>query len=327
MSLRWALLGASTIARQRMVSAIRAAGGTIVAVQSGDLDRASAFAADFALPLAVTHIGHALSGADAVYISSTNDRHCTQALTALAAGCHMLCEKPVATSIEDARAMIAAAATAGRVLAVNHHLRHNGVNRAIREQMRAGAIGKVRAITVSNGGWLPEELRRWRLSGEGSGIALDKTVHDVDLLRFLLGTEPIAVNASTSGPPDQPAQAIMGVLEFGGDVLAQFYDDFNAPHGQTRLEVIGDRGRLIAEDCLSGRPAGTLSISDANGTRPLPVDHEDPYAEVIRDLHRAIAAGTPPAASGRDGAIALSAALAALRSAQAGGRLAIESIA
>ena len=324
-SLRWALLGAATIARQRMVGAIRAAGGTVVAIQSADRDRAEAFAAEFTLPLAATEIESALARADAVYVSSTNDRHCAQTLTALAAGCHVLCEKPIAANLDDARAMIEAARAAGRVLAVNHHLRHNAVHRAIRAHIFAGSIGAVRAVTISNAGWLPDELRRWRLAGEGSGIALDKTVHDLDLLRFLLGTDPAAVMAMTSGPAGLPEQAVMGVVEFGSGVIAQFHDDFNARNGQTRLELIGESGRLIAEDCLSGRPAGSLAILDAQGHRPVPIAHGDPYAEVIRDFHRAVASGTAPAASGHDGAIALSAALA-VRSAHGQTRVIIESI-
>jgi 1,5-anhydro-D-fructose reductase (1,5-anhydro-D-mannitol-forming) len=323
--LRWALLGASTIARQRMVGAIRTAGGTVVAIQSTDRNRAEAFAAEFKLPLAVTDVESALVEADAVYISSTNDRHHDQALAALAAGRHVLCEKPIATDLDQAHAMIAAARLAGRVLAVNHHLRHNAAHRAIREHIIAGSVGAVRAVTISNAGWLPEELRRWRLAGEGSGIALDKTVHDIDLLRYLLGTDPVDVMAMRAGPAGLPEQAVMGVIEFGNGVIAQFHDDFNARNGQTRLEIIGEDGRLTAEDCLSGRPAGTLVHSNAQGHRHIPINHVDPYADVIRDLHHAVATGTAPAASGWDGAMALSAALAAVRSARSGTRITIES--
>lgn len=325
-SLRWALLGASTIARQRMVGAIWAAGGKIVAIQSADRDRAEAFASEFKLPLAVTDIESAVAGADAVYVSSTNNLHCAQTLIALAAGCHVLCEKPIAANLDDALAMITAARAAGRVLAVNHHLRHNAVQRSIRQHILAGSIGKVRAVSITNAGWLPDELRRWRLAGEGTGIALDKTVHDFDLLRFLLGTDPAAVMAMTTDPAGRPEQAIMGVVEFGSGVIAQFHDDFNARNGQTRLELIGESGRLIAEDCLSGRPAGSLAISDAKGHRMLPIEHGEPYAAVISDFHRSVATGTGPAASGRDGAIALAAALAAVQSAQSGTRVIIESI-
>jgi 1,5-anhydro-D-fructose reductase (1,5-anhydro-D-mannitol-forming) len=324
--LRWALIGASTIARERMVTAIRTAGGTITAVQSGNLDRAIAFASDFAVPLATDHVAEAVANADAVYVSSINASHCADAMQALDAGCHVLCEKPIAVDLDDARRMIAAADAAGRILAVNHHLRHNAVHRKIRDSIASGQIGTLRAVTISNAGWLPGHLRGWRLSGPGAGIALDKTVHDIDLLRFLLASEPRSVSATLSGPDGEPPHAIMGMLDFGSNLSAQFHDDFDAPFGQTRLEVIGDAGRLIAEDCLSGRPAGSLTLHDQSGSHILPIAHHDPYAALIDNFHQAVRNNAPIAASGRDGAIALATALAAIQSATTGSRTEVENL-
>lgn len=323
--LRWALIGASTIARERMITAIRAAGGTITAVQSGNLDRARAFASDFALPMATNQVAEAVTNADAVYVSSINASHCADAMQALHMGCHVLCEKPVATNLNDARAMTVAAGTTGRVLAVNHHLRHNAVQREIRNAIMSGRIGTVRAVTLSNAGWLPEHLRGWRLNGPGAGIALDRSVHDIDLLRFLLGADPQWVTATVSGPDGAAPHAIMGTLDFGPNLTAQFHDDFDAPFGQTRLEIIGDAGRLIAEDCLSGRPAGSLTQYDQGGARALPILHTDPYAALVDNFHQAVREGAPIAASGHDGAIALASALAAVQSAKTGIRTAIGS--
>tara|TARA_R110002124_G_scaffold16882_7_gene71544 strand:+ start:113459 stop:114448 length:990 start_codon:yes stop_codon:yes gene_type:complete len=324
--LRWALVGASSIARDHMVRAIRAGDGTIVAVQSANLDRAEALAADFALPLATQSLDQAIEGADAVYVSSVNDKHCAQTLQALSAGCHVLCEKPIATELNDARRMIAAANEAGCVLAVNHHLRHSAVHRVIRDYIVSGRIGTVRAVTLSNAGWLPQHLRNWRLDIPGAGIALDKTVHDIDLLRFLLDEDPRHVSASLSGPPGAPPHAIMGIVDFGRDLSAQFHDDFDAPFGQTRLEVIGDAGRLVAEDCLSGRPAGTLKLYSRGEIGVVTPPLHDPYAALIANFHMGVQTGTPIAASGRDAAIALATALAAVQSASTGIRTAIESL-
>ncbi|MBD0417185.1 Gfo/Idh/MocA family protein [Oryzicola mucosus] len=147
----WALIGASSIARERMVHAIRSAGGNIVAVQSGSLKRAETFASNFSVPLATTSLEEAAALADAVYISSTNSQHCATTLEALEAGCHVLCEKPIAVELDDARRMIEAADAAGRVLAVNHHLRHNSVHRTIRDFIISGRIGNVRAVTQLSG--------------------------------------------------------------------------------------------------------------------------------------------------------------------------------
>lgn len=117
---------------------------------------------------------------------------------------------------------------------------------------------------------------------------------------------------------------IMGLMEFRSGTVAQFHDDFNVRVGQTRLELIGAEGRLVAVDCLSGRPAGSLAVETAAGTRALAVVHGDPYAAVVRDLHAAVESGATPASSGMDDRAALAGALAAMRSAERGMRVEID---
>src|SRR5258708_11046963 len=78
---------------------------------------------------------------DAVYISTTNELHKAQTLAAAAAGKHVLCEKPLALSLQDAREMVASCAKAGVVMATNHHLRNAASHRKMRELVVSGAIG------------------------------------------------------------------------------------------------------------------------------------------------------------------------------------------
>jgi 1,5-anhydro-D-fructose reductase (1,5-anhydro-D-mannitol-forming) len=140
--MKWALVGASTIAGQWMVDAIRASGDDIVAVVSGSAKRAQAFAAQH-------NIAHALTteaeldglGVQAVYISNTNDKHEASVLRAAAAAQHVLCEKPLAVSLGAAHRMVQVCAQAGVVMVTNHHLRHNAAHRAMREQLSQHALG------------------------------------------------------------------------------------------------------------------------------------------------------------------------------------------
>ena len=101
----WGLIGASTIARQYMVDAIRAQKGNFVqAVMSSKQERAEKFATDFDIPAAYSSIEALLADpkVKAVYISTTNELHHDQVLAAAAAGKHVLCEKPLAlTAIEN----------------------------------------------------------------------------------------------------------------------------------------------------------------------------------------------------------------------------------
>ncbi|HEX5498200.1 MAG TPA: Gfo/Idh/MocA family oxidoreductase, partial [Thermomicrobiales bacterium] len=122
----WGLIGASTIAREWMIPAIRSQDeNRIVAVAGSDPARVAAYAREQGIPQAARTVEALLAdpAIDIVYISSTNERHYDQAMAAIRAGKHVLCEKPLALTVADARAMVAAAASAGVVFATNHHLR------------------------------------------------------------------------------------------------------------------------------------------------------------------------------------------------------------
>lgn len=106
--MRRALIGASTIARQYMVGAIRAGHGAISHVLSASAERAETFAAAHHIPNFGSDLQELLADPDidAVYISTTNEKHLSQAFVAVKAGKHVLCEKPLALTLEDAVAMV-----------------------------------------------------------------------------------------------------------------------------------------------------------------------------------------------------------------------------
>ena len=133
-ALRWGLIGASTIAREWVIPAIRAAGGLNQIIMSSDAARAAAYASANGVALSTDRLEAVFEGVDAVYISTTNELHKPQALAAIAAGKHVLCEKPLAMSLADAREMVAAARAAGVVMGTNHHLRNAGTHRAMRPE-------------------------------------------------------------------------------------------------------------------------------------------------------------------------------------------------
>ena len=181
--LRWALIGATTIAREWMINAIRQNGGRIDSVMSSDAARGRAFADEFGIPRSTTSLDEVLQDVDAVYISTTNERHHGECIAAARAGRHVLCEKPLATSYEDAAEMIEACRIAGVVMATNHHLRNAATHRAMREVIASGALGRLLAARVVHAGTLPIQMLGWRLktAGAGAGALLDLLVHDTDL--------------------------------------------------------------------------------------------------------------------------------------------------
>jgi 1,5-anhydro-D-fructose reductase (1,5-anhydro-D-mannitol-forming) len=324
--LKWGVIGASTIGREWMVPAINAQpDSTVVALASSDPERGRRYADELGIPTVCSSLEELLADAaiDAVYISTTNEWHESQTLLAVAAGKHVLCEKPLALSLESAQRMVAAAAGAGVVMGTNHHLRNAATHRTIRELIRAGAIGQPLAARVFHAVHLPPHLRGWRIDrpDAGGGVILDITVHDADTLRFALGDEVTEVTAMTANQGMGRAgleDAVMGVMRFRDGVIAQFHDAFTAPHASTGFEVHGTEGSLYGREVMTQRPIGTVTIFRDGGEEAIPVEHENLYERSVRCFNAAIRGEGEPAATGADGIRSLAVALAVRESAQKG---------
>ena len=322
-STRWALIGATTIAREWMINAIRETGGEIVSVMSSDAARGKAFADEFGIPRSTTDLDEALRDIDAVYISTTNERHFAECMAAARARKHVLCEKPLATSYEDAAAMVSACRDAGVVMATNHHLRNAATHRAMQEAVAQGRIGTPLAARVVHAGTLPIQMLGWRLhtKGAGAGALLDLLVHDTDLLRFILVQEPLKVVtvAQNGGLAIEGIEdAAMSLIQFSGNIIAQVHDSFTTRAQRTSCEVHGTTGSLVAINNMAQGPAGTVTLRDAEGERELPLVQEDYYVRGCRAFHAAIRGEGRPAVTGEDGLKSLATALAARKAAQTG---------
>ena len=329
----WGLIGASTIAREWMIGAIRAQpDGEVVAVLSSDAERGRRFAADNGIATSHTRLEDLLADAavDAVYISTTNELHCAQTLAAAAAGKHVLCEKPLALTVTDAVRMVAACRDAGVVMGTNHHLRNAATHRTMREAIQAGRIGKPLAARVFHAVYLPPHLQGWRIDrpDAGGGVVLDITVHDADTLRFVLDDEPVEVVAleQTAGLAKGLEDGVMAVVRFGSGVVAQLHDAFTVRHAGTGFEVHGSEGSLVARDVMTQRPVGEVVLRNEQGSEALPLDHENLYARSLREFHGAIRGQGRPAATGEDGVRSLALALAVRKSAREGRRVRLDEI-
>jgi 1,5-anhydro-D-fructose reductase (1,5-anhydro-D-mannitol-forming) len=323
--MRWGFIGASNIAERVIPSLRKLEGQTLAGVYSRGLARAKEFAAQQSLASASDDLEDFLTQGrfDAVYISSTNELHMPQTLTALAHGCHVMCEKPLAMSQADAAQMVARARSAGRVLGTNHHLRASAVHQRVRELIQGGELGQVHGVQVSHAVHLPPHLQGWRLdsAAAGGGVVLDILVHDADLLRFLLGREPLRIatrTLATGMAREGLEDSAMSVIEFDGGTLAQTHESFAAAHALTRLHVLGTQGSLYAEGSLTQAGDGALTLRNAHGTIPVPVPAVDLYERGFERFVQACAGQGAPLASGEDGARAMAVALAGLQSARSG---------
>ena len=327
--IRWGLIGASTIAKEWVIPAIRAAGGEAVVVMSSDAGRAADYAKANQIPRATTSLAEVFAGIDAVYISTTNELHKEQTLAAAKAGKHVLCEKPLAMNLADAREMVAACKAAGVVMGTNHHLRNAASHRTMREAIIAGKIGTPLFARVFHAVYLPPHLQGWRINnpGAGAGVVADITVHDADTLRFVLNDEPVEVTAFTQeggmgahGIED----GVMGVVRFKSGVLAQFHDAFTTKFAETGFEVHGTLGSLIAKNVMTQQPIGEVILRTGAGEEKLTLDFDNLYVRAIRAFQDAIHGKGAPAATGEDGIKSMALAFAALESARSGRAVSIE---
>jgi len=329
--LRWGLIGASTIAGEWVIDAIRAQPqNEIVAVLSADAKRGDAFARAHAIPISYTRLDALLAypALDAVYISTTNELHKEQTLAAAAAGKHILCEKPLALSVTDAREMVAACAKGAVVLATNHHLRNAATHRKIRDLIRSGAIGRPLFARVFHAVYLPAHLQSWRLHRPeaGGGVILDITCHDADTLRWLLEAEVVEVVALSQQAElasGELEDGVMAVVRFDNGVLAQLHDAFTVKYAGTGLEIHGTEGSIVARDVMTQRPVGRVVLRDASGEAEVAVEHENLYVRALRAFNAAVAGQGQVAASGEDGVKSLAVALAVQEAARSGRRVTV----
>jgi 1,5-anhydro-D-fructose reductase (1,5-anhydro-D-mannitol-forming) len=320
------MIGASTIGREWMAAAINAQPDSVVAAVAGsNAERARSYAAELGIPKAHPSIDDLIADPDidVVYISTTNEWHEGQTIAAAAAGKHVLCEKPLAMTLDGAKRMVAACGAAGVVMGTNHHLRNAATHRAIRELVQTGAIGQPHAARVFHAVFLPPHLQGWRIDRpeSGAGVIFDITVHDADALRFALGDEVEAVTAMTASQGMGQAgieDAVMGVMRFRNGVIAQFHDAFTARHPYTGFEVHGPEGSIYGRDVMTQRPVGTVTLRRDGREETIAVDHENLYERSVRLFNAAVRGEGTPAASGVDGVRSLAIALAVRESAATG---------
>ena len=320
--MRWVLAGASNIAANHMIPAFRKAGGTVAHVVSGSASHAKAYAGEHGIAGFGTDLAEGLAAGDAVYVSSTNEKHLDQAMAAIAAGKHVLCEKPLAMTVADATAMVQAAAKAGVVFATNHHLRCSGSHRAIRDLIAQGRVGRVLSLRIHHAVHLPEVLRGWRINdpSAGGGVIPDITVHDADVARFLTGEDPETVvalmGATGMGAGVEDSAMSLWTMPSGAMVFA--HESFTHPFAGNGLEVHGTEGSIIARSVMSQRPVGEVELVTKDGRETVPFPDHNLYVQAVGQFMDAVAGKGPVAASGLDGVKSLAVAMAVRQAAKTG---------
>jgi D-xylose 1-dehydrogenase (NADP+, D-xylono-1,5-lactone-forming) len=322
MGLRLGLLSTADINRKLVAGARLVDEVDVVAVASRSLDRASEHAAELDIPRALGSYEELLSDpdVDAVYISLPNSLHVDWSVRALQAGKHVLCEKPMARSVEPVERAFDAADAAGRVLAEAFMWRHHP--QALRLVELVPRVGELRVVRAQFSFGLDslDPASNIRLSAELEGGALmDVGCYCVSAARLVAG-EPVAVTGQqVVGEVDVRFTATMSMA---GDVLAHF-DCAVDSADRAELEVVGSEGVLLLRDPFhSNEPVIEVRGVDGSVER-VEVEPDNPYACELRDFAAAVAGERSPRL-GREDAVGQARAIAALyESASTGARVVV----
>jgi len=263
---------------------------------------------------------------DGIVVCSENARHRIDVEQAAAAGAHVLCEKPIATTLSDADAMITACDAAGVRLMMAYPVRYSPTFVALRQAHEAGRFGTVRGLHGTNNGKVPSGSRAWFVDPElsGGGALIDHVVHLADLYDELLGHVPAesvyaSANSLLPGAPSGVETAAQVSVRYPGGVIASIDSSWLMPQGAPTwggltLDVVGDRA-FASMDAFGQRVDGF----DQGAGSPLWLEYGpnldalmiDAFLEVVRT-------GAEPPVDGRGGYRSMAVALAALESARTG---------
>lgn len=308
--LRFGILGTGNIAGQfarDLAGAMRCTVVVVVVVAVGSrkLDTAESFAADYSI--ATAHGSYAALLADdqveAVYVSLPNSLHHPWSIAALAAGKHVLCEKPFATNLADAQAMFDAADAAERVIVEAIMYRSHPLTTAVLEQVKSGAIGNVRMLRATFCYRAKTTAGNVRFDRELAGGALmDIGLYCVDFCNLFAGSEPKQVHAvahlHATGVDEQTA----AVMHFANGIVAEFICGLGL-HMDNTAFISGDEGYIHIP--IPWKPPvkqATFTITrpgpDQPQTETFHIDADRPlYALEADDFAAAVHDAAPPAIS------------------------------
>ncbi|MFO1396583.1 MAG: Gfo/Idh/MocA family oxidoreductase [Burkholderiales bacterium] len=242
---RLGILGAAKIARLFVETVRPSPKIEIVAVAARDPARAHAFAEDLRIPCVHASYDALLAddGIDAVYVPLPNNLHAAWAIRAADAGKHVLCEKPLAASADEARAIFAAARRNGVAVVEAYPYRAQPQTRKVREIVAAGTLGEVRLVQASFGFPLAD-MANIRMSPDlAGGAIMDAGSYPVSFVRLVTGARPVRVHALARWSPSGVDLTTLGTLEFASGALAQISCTF-ATARHRHAFIAGDAGSL-----------------------------------------------------------------------------------
>ncbi len=252
-ALRIGVLGCANIARQFCRDVAPSASLRVVAVASRQLDTAQAFARDLGIARALGSYAALLADpeVDAVYLPLPNSLHAEWAIAAAAQGKHVLCEKPLALGLAQARAMFEAARQHGVMLLEAYPYWFQPQTGDLVALLQSGAIGALRSVQASFGFTLARPEGNIRMNPAlGGGALLDAGSYPLSLIRLVMGQAPVQVRADArwagTGPGDSVDIGMAATLRYADGRLAQMSCAMDAALHR-HAQIVGSAGVIETE--------------------------------------------------------------------------------
>jgi len=300
-------------------------GVELAGVADEDAERGQRFADQYAARYYPSYIDLVEAKPDGVIICTENSKHRPLVEMAAARGVNILCEKPLATTLEDARAMLDACQRAGVLLMTAFPMRFSAPLLSVKSRLDAGDFGKVHCFNATNQGELPTRHRQWFVDPElaGGGAIMDHTVHLVDIMRWYLGSEVSEVYAQSNhifhAREVLVETGALEMLSFQNGVFATIDASWCRPPywptwGGLTIEMVTERGAVIVDAFKQN-----LTVYSHQWQRPLWYYWgSDANQAMLAEFIAAIREQRQPMVTGMDGYRAVEATVAAYQSAQTG---------
>ena len=261
---------------------------------------------------------------EAVSIAVPTAMHKEAGLAALEAGAHVLMEKPIAATVEEGQHLIEKAHAAKRQLMVGHIVRFNPAIQALKQKLAAGELGRIFQIFCRRAGPFPARIR-------DVGVVVDLAPHDVDIMRFLAGSDPNRVYAETERRIHTDHEDLLwGILRFPDGVVGSLEINWLTPTKVRETLVLGERGLFRVDDLtqdlyfyenaqakdIQWSAYATLKgVSEGSMIR-YAIPRFEPLKAELQAFLRAAKDGTAVPITGMDGLMALKLSLALVESGQ-----------
>lgn len=315
--LRWGLLSTARINRSLIHPLRSSKRNQLVAVASRSQEKAEAYAREWQISRAIGSYEALISDPeiDVVYNSLPNHLHAEWTIKALHAGKHVLCEKPLALSLEDVDAMSTAAHETENVLAEAFMYRHHPQTLKVKELIKSGTLGKLQVIHGSFTFVLTREGNFRFFKEMGGGSIWDIGCYPISYTRTMIGAEANEVFGWQVTGPGGGDTTFVGQMRFPGEVMAQFDSSFASPFG-AQMEIIGSEASLLIPNPFKPSRKEKIFLKRGDKTETIKIAGQELYSGEVEDIADAILLGKPLRVSLEDSRGNIATILALLESAK-----------